>query len=707
MSYKRISFETKENIAYVGMGYNCTKAMTVLDEETLNELQDIVEELHGNASSLKGVIFHSHKERCFIAGADINLISSMKTEADGQAGSEAGQKILNRIEDLKVTTIACVGGVCLGGGLELALSCKKIITSDDKSVQLGLPEVKLGIIPGFGGTYRLPKKVGLPTALDMILSGKTLDGRKGKKVGLVEETYAKERLLDMALKHFGKSEKKKSFKESLEDLATDNVLTKKIIFQKARESVLKKTKGFYQAPLKILDVMEAGVMKGRASYLASEAEAFGELCVGDQSKNLQHIFFMVESSKKYPGVKGEGKVKKLERGACLGAGTMGGGIAWLMAKNDMKPIMKDLNQGGLELGLKQSASNFMGALKRKRLSYDDFERMQRSIIAQTDFRGFGHVDLVIEAVVENMDIKKKVFAEVETKVSKDAILTSNTSSLSIQEMSTALEDSSRFAGLHFFNPVHMMPLVEIITHDNASPETVEALYNWVLKTKKTPVVVKDGPGFLVNRILMPFMNEAGFLLEEGVSMKDIDDACLNFGMPMGPCRLLDEVGIDVGQKVAKIIHDGLGDRAASSSLTGKLVEKGFLGRKTSKGFYIYDENGKVAGPNAEALAIFPKASKKMTEVEIQKRIFLPMINEAATVLEDKIVENAMAVDLGLIFGIGFPPFRGGLLKYADSEGLERIQAELVSHAESVDKARYTPCKLINDLVAQKKKFYEF
>ncbi|EQC44254.1 3-hydroxyacyl-CoA dehydrogenase NAD-binding domain-containing protein [Bacteriovorax sp. Seq25_V] len=706
MSYKRISFETKENIAYVGMGYNCTKAMTVLDEETLNELQDIVEELHGNASSLKGVIFHSHKDRCFIAGADINLISSMKTEADGQAGSEAGQKIFNRIEDLKVTTVACVGGVCLGGGLELALSCNKIITSDDKGVQLGLPEVKLGIIPGFGGTYRLPKKVGLPTALDMILSGKTLDGRKGKKVGLVEETYAKERLLDMALKHLGKTEKKKSFKESLEDLATDNVLTKKIIFQKARESVLKKTKGFYQAPLKILDVMEAGVMKGRASYLASEAEAFGELCVGDQSKNLQHIFFMVESSKKYPGIKGEGKIKKLERGACLGAGTMGGGIAWLMAKNDMKPIMKDLNQTGLELGLKQSASNFMGAVKRKRMSYDDFERMQRSIIAQTDFRGFGHVDLVIEAVVENMDIKKKVFAEVETKVSKDTILTSNTSSLSIQEMSTALEDSSRFAGLHFFNPVHMMPLVEIITHDNVSPETVEALYNWVLKTKKTPVVVKDGPGFLVNRILMPFMNEAGFLLEEGVSMKDIDDACLNFGMPMGPCRLLDEVGIDVGQKVAKIIHDGLGDRAASSSLTGKLVEKGFLGRKTSKGFYLYDENGKVAGPNAEALAIFPKATKKMTEVEIQKRIFLPMINEAATVLEDKIVDNAMAVDLGLIFGIGFPPFRGGLLKYADSEGLERIQAELVSHAESVDKARYTPCKLINDLVSQKKKFYE-
>lgn len=706
MSYKRISFEVKENIAYLGMGYNCTKAMTVLDEETLTELRDITEDLHTKQSTLKGVILFSHKERCFVAGADINLIASMKTESDGQAGSETGQKIFNRLEDLKVPKIACIAGVCLGGGLELALACDKIITSDDSSVQLGLPEVKLGIIPGFGGTYRLPKKVGLPSALDMILSGKTVDGRKGKKLGLVEETFARERLMEKAPGFLNKSSKKKSLKESMQNLAVENVFTKKIIFQKARESVLKKTKGFYQAPLKILDVMEAGVMKSRTSYLLSEAQAFGELCVGEQSKNLQHIFFMVEGSKKYSGPKGSGKIAKFSRGACLGAGTMGGGIAWLMAKNQMAPIMKDINQTGLELGLKQSAANFMGAVKRKKMSYDEFERVQRTISAQTDFRGFNHVDLVIEAVVENMDIKKKVFAEVETKVSPSTVLTSNTSSLSVQEMSSALKDSSRFAGLHFFNPVHLMPLVEIITHDKVSPETVEALYNWVIKTKKTPVVVKDGPGFLVNRILMPFMNEAGFLLEEGVSMKDIDEACLNFGMPMGPCRLLDEVGIDVGQKVAKIIHHGLGERAKSSDLTSKLAEKGFLGKKTSKGFYLYDAAGKVTGPNEEALALLPKASKKMTEVEIQKRIFLPMINEAATVLEDKIVETAGEVDLGLIFGIGFPPFRGGLLKYADTEGVERIHDELVKHAASVDKDRYTPCKLIVDLAAGKKKFYD-
>ncbi len=706
MSYNRVSFEIKDKVAYVGFGYKCDKAMTILDEETLTELRDIVEDIHTKTSELDGVIFHSHKDRCFLAGADISLIASMQTESDGQAGAEAGQKIFNRIEDLKIPTVVCVHGVCLGGGLELSLSCNTIIISDDKSTGLGLPEVKLGLIPGFGGTYRLPKKVGLPTALDLILTGKTVNSRKAKKIELVSGVFPKERLLDQAPKFFKSDKKKTSFKDSLEDLVTDNVLTKKVIFQKARENVLKKTKGFYQAPLKILDVMEAGVMKGRSSYLQAESQAFGELCIGEQSKNLQHIYFMTEKVKKYSGPKGEGDIPKLKRGACLGAGTMGGGIAWLMAKNDMFPIMKDINYEGIELGLKQASKNFSGALKRKRLSQDDFERKMRSISGQTDYRGFKRTDLVIEAIVENMDIKKSVFAEVEKEVSATTLLTSNTSSLSIQDMSTALEDSSRFAGLHFFNPVHLMPLVEIITHDNVSPETVEALYNWVLKTKKTPVVVKDGPGFLVNRILMPFMNEAGFLLEEGVSMKDIDDACLNFGMPMGPCRLLDEVGIDVGQKVAKIIHDGLGDRAKASTLSGKLVEKGFLGKKTNKGFYVYDEKGKVVGPNSEAMALLPKASKKMSEVEIQKRVFLPMINEAATVLSDNIVDNAYDVDLGLIFGIGFPPFRGGLLRYADSEGLDRIQSELLKHAESVDKDRYTPCELINTLVKDKKKFYE-
>ena len=706
METKKISYEINEGVAHVGFGLNCDKSMTVLDEATLLELDTIIDNIKDQQKALNGVIFFTHKDRCFLAGADIGLIDSMKTEAQASSGAEAGQKLFNKIEDLKVPTIACIHGVCLGGGTEFALSCNTILMSDDKTTIMGLPEVKLGLIPGFGGTYRMPKRVGLPNALDLILSGKTVNGRKGKKMGLCNEVYPKERLVTMAAKFFKGNKDKKSFKDTLGAVATDNFLSRKIIFQKARESVLKKTKGFYQAPLKILDTMEAGMMKSRDSYLASEASAFGVLCMSDQSQNLRHIFFMTEEVKKYNGPKSENDLPTLKRGACLGAGTMGGGIAWLMASTNMMPIMKDLNNEALELGLKQASSNFSGALKRRKMTPEDFERKMRSIYPQTDFTGFDKVDLLIEAIIEDMNIKKSVFSETEKYMRKDALITSNTSSLSVEEMATAFEYPERFAGLHFFNPVHRMPLVEIITHSKVAPETLESLHKWVLKSKKTPVIVKDGPGFLVNRILMPYMNEAGFLLEEGVSVKDIDQACLNFGMPMGPCRLLDEVGIDVGVKVAKIIYDGLGERAKSSALSPKLVEAGFLGKKNSKGFYNYDENGKESGENQEVTRLLPSSKKSMDETEIQMRLILPMINEASHILDDGIVDRASDVDLGMIFGIGFPPFRGGLLKYADSEGLDLIKSSLDKFASSVDQDRYKCSDFLNNLALQKKKFYD-
>ncbi len=706
MANNKISLEYKNDIAYIGFGLNSTKSMTTLDIETMMELMEIVEELHTKGAALKGAIFFSHKENCFLAGADINLIASMRTEAEAADGAERGQNIYNRIEDLQIPTVVCVDGVCLGGGLELSLSCKAIIASNSSKTSLGLPEVKLGLIPGFGGTYRLPRKIGLPNALDMILTGKTLRADKAKRIGLVEEVYPRENLLAMAPNFFNRKAKPQSIKESMTELATENFVTRKIIFQKVRESVLKKTNGFYQAPLKILDVMDSGMMKGRTSYLASEAQAFGELAISEQSKNLQHIYFMSEAVKKYNGPKSTKALPVLSRGAALGAGTMGGGIAWLMAEAGMQPIMKDLTTDALNLGLKQSSQNFQGALKRKKITPDEFERKQRSITAQLDYSGFKKIDLVIEAVVENMDIKKKVFAETEKQVHLETLLTSNTSSLSVQEMSKALERPERFAGLHFFNPVHLMPLVEIIIHDKIAPETIEALHKWVLRVKKTPVIVKDGPGFLVNRILMPYLNEAGYLLEEGVSVKDLDQAALNFGMPMGPARLLDEVGIDVAVKVGKVMHDGLGARAYPSKMSGKLSEKNFLGKKTSKGFYLYDEKGKVTGPNPEVEELLPKEKKKMSESELQMRLFLPMINEAAAILKDGIVETAADVDLGLIFGIGFPPFRGGLLRYADSEGLDKILGALKNFSETVDRERYTPNSYLTDLVETKTTFYE-
>lgn len=706
MSYKRISLEYKDNVAYVGFGLNNPKSMTTLDFELMNDFTAALDELYAKAAEIKGAIFFSHVKDCFIAGADITIIASLSTEAEAADKSEQGQTIFNRVEDLPFPTVACVDGVCLGGGLEFALSCKTIIASNSPKTQLGLPEVKLGIIPGFGGTYRLPRKIGLPNSLDLILTGKTVRADKAKRLGLVAEVYPKENLLAMAPKFFEKRDAHHSLKDSMKELATENFVTRKIIFQKVRESVLKKTNGFYQAPLKILDVMDSGMMKGRTSYLAGEAQAFGELAISEQSKNLQHIYFMSEAAKKYTGPKGTKPLPELNRGAALGAGTMGGGIAWLMADAGMHPIMKDLSFDALNLGLKQSSQNFSGALKRKKITPDEFERKQRSITAQLDYSGFQKVDLVIEAVVENMDIKKKVFAEVEKQVHPECLLTSNTSSLSVEEMSKALEKPGRFAGLHFFNPVHLMPLVEIIVHSKVDPETVEALYKWVLKVKKTPVVVKDGPGFLVNRILMPYLNEAGYLLEEGVSVKDLDQAALNFGMPMGPARLLDEVGIDVAIKVAKVMYEGLGERAHPSKFSTKLAEKNFLGKKNSKGFYHYDEKGKVTGPNPEVDELLPKERKKMTETELQLRLFLPMINEAAAILKDGIVQTAADVDLGLIFGIGFPPFRGGLLRYADSEGLDKILAALKNFSETVDAERYRPSDYLVQLVESKTSFYE-
>ena len=586
------------------------------------------------------------------------------------------------------------------------LSCDNIYASDAPHTQIGLPEVQLGLIPAFGGTYRMPKRIELPQALELILSGKKVLAKKAKRIGLVDEVYPKERLLEMAQKMISQGPGKKSLKERLYKAALQNFITRKVIFTKARENVLKKTKGFYQAPLKILDVMEEGYGKARTPYLNMESQAFGELCMGTQGQNLLHIFFLMEGAKKYPspqGGKSSNSPAKITQGAVLGAGSMGGGIAWLLAQNGQTPLMKDLSMEALNLGLKQSGQNFRQALKRKRISFSQYQKWQRSITPTLHYEGFSSVNLVIEAIPENMQLKKKIFKEVEQHVKQDCLITSNTSSLSIQEMAQALERPERFAGLHFFNPVHRMPLVEIITHGRVAPETIEALYQWVLSVKKTPLVVKDGPGFLVNRILMPYMNEAMHLLEEGVKAKDIEKACLNFGMPMGPFRLMDEVGLDVAAKAGEVIYKGLGDRLTPSPHLQKMVDGGLLGRKTHKGFYLYETNGKQKGFNPKGR---PSPSPiDMEETTIQMRMFLPMINEASYILGENIVATAAEVDRGLIFGIGFPPFRGGLLRYADHEGLERIVSSIKDFAQNIDPNRYKVSPYLQTLVDEKRQFY--
>lgn len=705
MELKNITYTIENDFAFVGFGKFDEKSMTTFSREALAELGEVVDMISKNGN-LKGVFFHSHKEGCFLAGMDITVIDSLRSENEAMLGCSAGQELFNMIEDLTIPTVALVDGICLGGGLELALSCKFIIATDSPKTKIGLPEVMLGVLPGFGGTYRLPLRLQLPDALDLLLSGKQVDAKKAKKIGLVDFVVPKEKLYSLATVLLPTLLKQAEEKQgTVQAYIMKTFVARKFIFQKARENVLKLTKGFYPAPLKILEHVEKNYGKERATYLQSEASIFAELSQTSQSKNLRNVFFLTDNAKKlYP--KANDNFKAVKVGAAVGAGTMGGGIAWLFAKNNQSPYLKDLNQAALELGLKQSSKNFQSELKKRKITNDDFERLQRSIIPTLSYNGFKKVDLVVEAVVENMNIKKSVFADIEKNVTADCLLTSNSSSLSINEMAQALSDSSRFAGLHFFNPVHKMPLVEIIKHQNVSEKTITSLYQWALKVKKTPIVVNDGPGFLVNRILMPFINEAAYLLEEGVSIKKLDDAVLNFGMPMGPCRLMDEIGIDVLVKVGHIMQEGLGKRATPSSLSEKATALGFLGKKSGKGFYIYDsvESGQTI--NQEILKTLPSVNKEMDEREIQMRVILPMINEAANILADGITDKAQTIDIGMIYGTGFPPFRGGLLKYADNEGLEKIVHSLENYANTVSADRYTPSPFLKELATNKKKFYD-
>lgn len=697
-----VRLEIRDKVAYVALGAPDGGPMTVLDRKSLAELEGVVEDLHDRQRGLKGAVFHSVKERCFLAGADIKLIDSMGDEAEAAAGAAWGQRIFDRVESLKVPTVSCVHGVCLGGGAELVLATDRVLMADDEGTRIGLPEVKLGLIPGFGGTLRLPVRTGLPFALDLILSGRAVGPREARARGLADETYPRENLLRMAPAHFGRKAGR-PLRSSLAHLAVENFLSRRLVFQKARERVLKKTRGFYQAPLRILDVMEAGTGRSRGSYLQSESLAFGELCMGEQSRHLRRLFFMTEEAKRVPGR--DGGAPAFRRGACVGAGVMGGGIAWLMASNGMRPILKDADWRGCETGLAQASGNFARRARRERWPRERLEGARRSIQPQLDYDGFRGADLVVEAVVEDMAVKREVLAEVERSVRGDAVIATNTSSLSVAGMAEALERPGRFAGLHFFNPVHRMPLVEVVEHPKADPATVDRLRRWAVSAGKIPVVVRDGPGFLVNRVLMPYLNEAGFLLEEGASPKAVDRAAVNFGMPMGPLRLLDEVGVDVALKVSRVLRDGLGERAAPSGVPGKMAGLGLLGRKSSKGFYRHDLKGREPPLNEAVRDVLPSRTRRMREEEIQERLFLPMVNEAAHALADGVASDAATVDLALILGAGFPPFRGGLLRHADSVGAGRVLGSLRRLAESVSPARHAPAPLLADLAGSGGSFH--
>jgi 3-hydroxyacyl-CoA dehydrogenase/enoyl-CoA hydratase/3-hydroxybutyryl-CoA epimerase len=677
--------------------------MNFLSRSVMERLNEILAELE-TRKDLEGAILESAKEGVFLAGADVKEIQAVRTAAQAAEGVRAGQAVMDRIERLPLPVVAAIGGVCLGGGTEIALACRGRVGSDHPKFQIGLPEVNLGILPAWGGTTRLPRLVGLSSAMDLILTGRGIDARKAERIGLLDRAVPHPSLREQALsllKDLAAGRRPRRKKRPLGTrLLENNLLGRLVLFSQARKRVLAQTRGRYPAPLAILDVLKEGRASRRVSF-ELERERVEELLPGSVCRNLLYLFFTSESAKKDPGAAGELEPVAVERAGLLGAGTMGGGIARLLASRDIPVRLKDVHPDALAAGLRAAREIFEERRKRRRMTAWEVEQKMALIAPTVDWSGFGRTEAVIEAIVEDLEIKKKVLRELEPVVSRECLIASNTSTLSVSEMQGALERPERMAGFHFFNPVDRMPLIEVVRGALTDDCTIVSFVALAKRLGKTPVVVKDGPGFLVNRILSPYLNEASHLLLETSDIEGIDRAFLDFGMPMGPLRLLDEVGIDVAQKAGKVLARAFGDRAEPSGILEPLVSAGRFGKKNGVGFYRH--GGKRAVPDPEAATLVGAGKEPLVPGEAVERALGLMVAEAARCLDEGIVRSPSELDLAMVMGTGFPPFRGGLLRYADAYGLSRIVADLDKWKERRG-ARFEPGASLRDRARDGKPF---
>lgn len=682
------------------------KSVNVLSREACEELHDHLAILKAK-KEIKTLLIYSAKPGIFLAGADINEIQSIQTIDEAQKKSQALQDLFNELDELPQVTMVAIDGACMGGGTELSLACDYRVCSDNPKTSIGLPEVKLGILPGAGGTQRLPRLVSLTEALPIMLTGSPVNSRKAKKIGLIDDVMPVETMIELCRKLLRSSgykryERKKAFKENLQS----HWPMKNIIFWQSRKQVLKATKGQYPAPLKILDVVEQTLGSELKAGLLTESRGFAELAVTNVSKNLIHIFFSSEELKKESGVLpselGEFKSKKIKEIGVVGAGIMGGGIAAVASKKKINVRLKDIASHSLATALATAQKLFDKDFQRKRTDLSEFRQRRYRIEPSLEWSGFSKLSFVIEAVIEKMEIKKSVFQEIENLLPEETIIASNTSSLSISEMASVCRKPERVVGMHFFNPVPMMPLVEVVRAEKTSPQVVAQTVALAKQLGKTPIVVKDRPGFLINRILMPFLIECAHLKQDGFSIQQIDHAATKFGMPMGPFRLLDEIGLDTAAKVADVIAAAY-PHMKVMPMIHDMVAKGYLGKKNGKGFYEYDTRGKEKGVRSEFQTSALDESESTTR-SIQDRLILPMATEAIMALEEGIVGSVRDLDIGLIFGIGFPPFRGGLLKWISDVG-EREILDRMNVIHNATKGRLIVPTGLNQRVQSGQKFY--
>lgn len=675
-----------------------------LSFSVLDEFNTLLEDLEQN-TDLKIVLFKSAKKNIFIAGADINEILAFKSKEQTEEKLRLGHKIFNRLEALRPLTVAFIDGACLGGGMELALCCDVRLALNTPATKLGLPEVSLGIIPGLGGTQRMPRLLGLINSLDLILSGRAINVKKAYKIGLVDEYIEKgyeefaldgilKTLLQKGKEHFQKRHQKTRWLELLD-------FTKDMIFKKAKENVLKKTQGHYPAPLKALEVVKNTYGKTLSNGIADEIEAFCELSTDAISKNLIQLFFTSEELKK---LSLHHQSENITNTAIVGAGTMGSAIAWLLVNKDHDTRLKIRRYEQIGEIYKKIFKLFSFHLKTRKLNLQGVEIKMNRLSYTNEYNGFQNVDVAIEAVVEDLGVKHETFEALEKSLPKEAIIASNTSSIDLDILSEALEYKERFVGIHFFNPVNRMPLVEVIPSKHTSAKTLQSTLEFIRGLGKTPIVVGNCAGFLVNRLLIPFINEAAHILNDGLSsVKNIDEAAKNFGMPLGAFRLADEVGLDVGYKVAMILENAYGERMKVAPILQTLYkQQGLLGKKANKGFYVYQGKNEAINEAVDALVL-----KKvfLNERECIERMMLVMINEASMCLEENIIENAKFLDMALILGAGFPAFRGGLLRYADTLGSKHIYERLSALEEDYG-VRYKPSKRLELMAQSNEAFYK-
>jgi 3-hydroxyacyl-CoA dehydrogenase/alkylation response protein AidB-like acyl-CoA dehydrogenase/1,4-dihydroxy-2-naphthoyl-CoA synthase len=675
-------------------------AANIFDRRTLTELGEELDIINATPQ-LKGVILTSAKRSIFIAGVDLNMMNEQASPDDVRKLIELGQTVMNRLAALPIPTVAAIHGAAVGGGYEVCLACDYRVASSDRATKIGLPETQLGLLPAWGGSTRLPRLIGLPKALDIILAGKTPAAKQALKCGMVDELAPAEYLVEVAARMIGKGKPRRSSRPLL-----NNRLVATVIAARVRPQLLKKTRGYYPAVTKALEVVTRGVSKSIPESLALERDGILELVQSETCRNLIRVFFLQEQAKKrvLAGPAPQAEPKPITRTAVIGSGVMGAGIAQWLSARQLPVILRDLNTEQVAKGMAAIAKLYQDGAKRHVFTSREVRQGMDRIYPAPVEVPLRHLDLVIEAAVEKLELKQKIFQRLDELAGDDTILATNTSALPVSELAAGTRRPERVLGLHFFNPVHRMQLVEIVAARQTSPEVLQRALRFVQQIGKLPVIVKDSPGFLVNRILMPYLVEAGNLFEAGASVTELDEAMLDFGMPMGPMCLLDEVGIDVAMHVAQTLAANYRDRMVVPETLNKMVQAGLLGRKTGRGFYLHAK-GKKPQPNSQAVEHTARFTRHVSRLSLQERMVLLMVNEAARCLEEEVVTEPADVDFAMIMGTGFAPFRGGPLRYADTLGAAKLVGAM-DRLVQTGAGHFAPCALLRSMATSRKNFYQ-